>query len=71
MLRHFRKRTWRWWVALGAASLAALSLLAWFARGLAELPEPDRDLRLQYEAQAQQEPIPQERPPREQARREK
>jgi hypothetical protein len=44
------KPAWRRW-ALGAASVAGLALLAWFALRGSELPEPDRDLRLQYEAQ--------------------
>lgn len=45
---------WRW-VAFGMASVAGATLLAWFALRGSELPEPDRELRLQYEAQARKE----------------
>lgn len=38
------------WAAFGIASAAGAALFAWLVLGGSELPEPDRDLRLQYEA---------------------
>jgi hypothetical protein len=48
------KSTWRW-IALGVASVTGVALLAWFALRGSELPEPDRDLRLTYEAHARKD----------------
>lgn len=42
-------------VAFGIAFVAGAALLAWLVLSGNELPEPDRDLRLQYEAQARKQ----------------
>ena len=43
------------WAVFGIACAVGAALLAWLVLRGSELPEPDRDLRLQYEAQLRKE----------------